>query len=224
MAMTARRTAPITAVERAVTAIREGIRDGRYALGQRLVEAELTKVLGVSRGPLREAMWRLAGEGLVTIEPNRGVMVRRLTEQDLIEIYEIRELLEGLAARRAATRIDEDQHRALLDKANKQCRHAQRTNDVTAYMEANEAFHDTIVEISGNDRLFDLITQLRLPLFRLQFQRMLTPGSARQSVDEHADIYKAITDADPARAERAMRKHVKASGKLLRQLARKTPP
>ena len=89
---------PVTAVERIADDLRKGIKTGRFAPGQRLIEADLTRLLGVSRGPLREAMARLAGDGLVTIEPNRGVTVKTLTRAEVRGIAAIRETIAGMDA------------------------------------------------------------------------------------------------------------------------------
>src|SRR5260370_21163593 len=89
-------------VERVIVYIRTGIRDGRLALGQRLIESELQAALHVSRGPIREAVRRLAAENVLRIELHKGARVRRLTATEIKSIYEVREVLEGLACRLAA--------------------------------------------------------------------------------------------------------------------------
>ena len=94
------------AADRAYGALRDGILDGRYGFGDKLGEIEIAEELGLSRTPVREALRRLGSEGLIEVLPNRGARVRTWTAQDLEETYELRAVLEGLAARRAATRID----------------------------------------------------------------------------------------------------------------------
>src|ERR1700730_1218503 len=94
-----------TVVERAMDIVRAGIMRARYAPGQRLVEADLMRELGISRGAVRDVLSRLAAEGLVTIEPYRGAIVARLTREGLRSSVDVRELLEGLAARQAAERF-----------------------------------------------------------------------------------------------------------------------
>src|SRR5690606_3964267 len=91
-----------TAVDKVAHAIVEGIKAGIYAPGQRLIEADLTRDLGVSRGPVREATRRLGAEGILDVLPHRGAVVRKLSRRDVAAIYQIRELLEGLAARLSA--------------------------------------------------------------------------------------------------------------------------
>lgn len=207
-----------TAVDKAVASVREKIKDGVYAPGQRLIEADLTQALGISRGPLREAMWRLAGEGLVKVEPNRGVIVRKLNREEVRNIYDIREMLEGLAARLAAENIGKLRNKSRLQAAKSVAVKAAKGADPVAYMRANEAFHDLIVEISGNAELATLIAQLRLSVFRLQFRRILNPDTMRDSVRDHERITAAIASGKADEAERAMRQHVRHSGDLLREL------
>ncbi|NOX51890.1 MAG: GntR family transcriptional regulator [Gammaproteobacteria bacterium] len=208
-----------TVAEQIVHEIRRRIRDGRVVPGQRLIEAQLTEDLGVSRGPLREALWRLSGEGLVIIEPNKGVSVKRLSREEALDVYNIREMLEGLAARLAAQHINQADNLKRLTTAKNSTTKLEHSLDITAYMLANEVFHDTIVVLSGNPQLGDLIAQLRLPLFRIQFQQVLAgAGSTSQSVQDHQDIFDAIKCGDSARAERAMRRHIRHSADAVKRL------
>jgi len=205
-------------VEYVVNSIRDGIREGRYVPGQRLVESDLTRKFGISRGPLREAMSRLAGDDLVVIEPHRGVTVRKMTAQDLQELYDVRQSVESLAARLAATNIDIGDNRQRLTSMLKQMQ-AYRTNgDVMAYTSLNDEFHKLIVDMSGNRYLKKLISYLRVPIFRHQFHRFLDTKAKQVSIAEHQAIGKAILDGDAARAEKAMRKHVKQSEKFIRNM------
>jgi DNA-binding GntR family transcriptional regulator len=206
----------LTVVEQALRAIRERIRDGSYAPGQRLIEADLTGSLGISRGPLREAMWCLAGEGLVQIEANRGVTVRKLTREETRHRYQLREVLEGLAARLAAENIDAGSNREKFRKIFKAGEKLARANDIAGYIDSNEAFHDQIVTMSGNEMLSTLIGQLRVPLYRLQFKRLVTsPQAVLASAEEHAVVAEAILAGQGAQAERAMRRHIAESGRKL---------
>src|SRR3982074_2617130 len=96
---------PETVVEHTISALRDAIRDGRVAPGQRLVVADITKMLGVTNGPAREAIRRLTGEGLVEIIPHRGASVREFTSGGVYDISQFREVIEGLAARLAAEKM-----------------------------------------------------------------------------------------------------------------------
>lgn len=211
------RRAKPTAVERSVEGIRRGIREGSYAPGQRLIEADLTRILGVSRGPLREAMSRLAADGLVDLKPNR-MTVRALTRDEVREISAVREVLEGLAARMAAERVAVGAEVADFKRLwSEMSKDAARSN-TNAYVEANQRFHSAIVQLSGNPTLERLIDQLSTPLYRFQFRSRLTADRLERGHEDHTDVARAIIDGDADRAERAMRKHLRNSAKLIASL------
>lgn len=217
MAQTKEKTKQRTVVEYALDALRAGIKDGRYTPGQRLIEVDLTRELNVSRGPVREAMHRLAGEGLVVIEPHRGVVVRLLTRKDVAGLYEVREAIEGLAARLAAKHIDEADNAKRLRAAIKQMRDVFDSGDAATYMESNERLHALIFELGGNETLIKMVQQLRLPVFRLQFSRMMRSSAEAKndSVEDHEKVVQAILAGNPQKAERAMRRHVRHAGRMI---------
>lgn len=208
----------VTTVERVVQEIRRGIKQGRFVPGQRLIEADLTRALGVSRGPLREAMSRLAGDGLVTIEPNRGATVRALTRAEVRSIATIREVLEGLAARLAAAHIDAGDNRAQFKRVWAEMASDKARANTTHYVEANERFHTTIMQMSGNLPLAQLLEQLRTPLYRFQFRSRLVGEALARGYEDHAQVAEAILAGDPERAERAMRRHLRNSARLVDSL------
>lgn len=208
-------------VDFVVDSIRDGIREGRYAPGQRLVESDLTQQFGISRGPLREAMGRLAGDDLVVIEPHRGVSVRKMTSQDLHELYDVRQTVESLAARLAAANINVGDNRKRMSKMLRQMQTYRNNSDVMAYTSFNDEFHKLIVEMSDNRYLKKLISHLRVPIFRYQFQQFLDTKAKQASIAEHLVVGKAILEGDGPRAEKAMRKHVKETSKFLLGLADK---
>lgn len=209
---------PVSTVARVTEELRKRIKTGRFAPGQRLIEAELTSMLDVSRGPLREAMARLAGDGLVLIEPNRGATVRALARDEVSSIAAIREVLEGLAARLAADHIDAPGQRATFRKAWTEMSAGPARTNAGDYVDANERFHSTIVRISGNAPLAQLLEQLRTPLFRFQFRSRITAVNLERGHEDHTAIAEAILDGDPDAAERAMRRHLRNSAKLIQSL------
>jgi DNA-binding GntR family transcriptional regulator len=209
---------PVTTVERIAEELRRGIKTGRFAPGQRLIEADLTRLLNVSRGPLREAMARLAGDGLVRIEPNRGVTVRTLTRAEVASIAAIREMLEGLAARLAAENIDRNGHRAEFKRAWQEMSSERARSNPGDYVDANERFHTTIVRIGGNAPLEQLLEQLRTPLFRFQFGSRFTMVNLGRGHEDHNAIAEAILAGAADAAERAMRRHLRNSTKLIQSL------
>lgn len=197
-----------TLVDRVVEAIYRGIKEGRFVPGQRLVEADLTRQLDVSRGPLREALRRLSSEGFITIEPHKGAIVRKMTREDVLHIFSVREVLEGFAARLAAENIAAADNRQRLSAVLKEMQAHYDANDLVDYMESNEKFHDLVVELSGNRHLQALVSQLRTPLYRYQFDHLMNVSSKRNSMDGHKMIADAILKGDGAAAEQAMKNHV----------------
>jgi DNA-binding GntR family transcriptional regulator len=200
-----------SAVEHVVDAIVEGVKTGRYVAGQRLIEADLTTDLGVSRGPLREALSRLASQGLLEIEPHRGAVVRRLTKRDVEELFALRELLEGEAARLAATRIDEPGVRATFRAFAKRLKSFEKSGDAVQYTEENTAFHAAVMEASGNDLLARVSSQLATQAFRLQFRNLVEGRFLPESIEDHAAIIDALLAGDGREAEKVMRRHVRRS-------------
>ena len=187
--------------------IREGIISGRFAPGQRLVIRDLAEQIPYSRSTFREAFRRLAAERLVSLIPNRGVAVQRLTPREMADLFEIRALLEGQAARRAAERIGDDGHRKrFLAMWNKVSR--SDPADRAAFIEHNQLFHATVVELSGNSRLPEMLGQLQIPILMFQWRTIMTREETETSQAEHETIAKAILEGRPEQAEAAMRRHV----------------
>lgn len=186
--------------------LRDGVRRGRYVPGQRLIEADLTAELGVSRGLLREAFRRLSAEGLLEIVPNRGALVRRLSLQDAAELFEIRMELEALAARRAASAPKAARDRFLKDVSYIQDNKPRLS--AAAYITENQNFHKAVFDLAGSGQLIQLNTQLQLSLIMAQISPSLTVDVIAQSIQEHRDIVEAIKNGDPAAADRASRAHL----------------
>jgi DNA-binding GntR family transcriptional regulator len=201
-------------VEQITDHIREGIKHGRFAPGQRLVESDLTRELGVSRGPLREGLNRLASEGHLVMEPFRGAVVRRWTRTDIIDLFGVREVLEGQAAHLAALNTDAVARKALLSSVKK----IRRDVDPQGYLTHNVAFHETISALSDNALLQRLLEQLSTNAYRLQFRQIVVNADRREALSAHAAIAAAIAAADGNAAEREMRKHVQNSQQLTLQL------
>jgi DNA-binding GntR family transcriptional regulator len=195
------------AVERVIGSLRAGILGGRFVPGQRLVEADLTRDLGVSRGPLREAFRRLSAEGLIDIVPNRGALVRRLTAGETADLFEVRVELEALAARRAAAAMSDPVRRCRFETAVSPV-FADVSRTSGDYMTENAAFHDAVIAASGNRQLAALARQLQLPLIMLQVRRTLPPDILCRSVEEHRRIARAILAGDDEAAAAAMRAHL----------------
>ena len=220
-ALLARAQGAPTAVERAVAAIRDGVRDGRFVPGQRLIEADLIRDLGVGRNSLREALSRLSSDGLIVVEPHRGASIRRLGRRDVAEFYELRGVLEGLGARLAAENIKMPGHRERFTTALEAMRHAASTAQMPEYIDENTRFHRAIVALAGRARLLELVDQLQIQTFRVQFRNALArdrTGMREYSTAEHETLAAAILSGDAERAEHTMREHLRHTGDGVMQL------
>lgn len=204
------------AADRAYTALRGGILDGRYGSGERLGEIEVAGELGLSRTPVREALRRLGSEGLVEVQPHRGARVRAWSTQDLDETYELRALLEGLAARRAATRISAEALDELDELATSMRAAEQRTpGDFDELAALNGRFHRIIVTAAGSAQLDATLAGLvQLPLVMRTYQRY-TPAALARSHAHHRELIDALRAGDGAWAESVMRSHVLAARSVL---------
>lgn len=194
-------------------ALRRKIIEGQYAPGTRLVEGRLAQELGVSRTPVRQALARAAAEGLVRLYPNRGAVVRAFTADDLIQAYDLRAVLEGHAAYRAALCISPSELAVLeaeaeaLEGALAQ-QFPSRQDEVHFLVDHNKVFHDTIIVASGNARLAEVVGHVvDVPLqFRSFF--WYTPEERRISNFFHRSILHALRSRDPDRARAMMHEHI----------------
>lgn len=202
---------PLTLSRSAGTAaaeqIREAIVDGRLHPGERLKEEQLARELGISRTPVREALVMLQGEGLVDALPNRGSTVRTYSLRDLEEMYELRELLEGHAARRAAERVTQAQLQTLRASCARFSKLVTGT-DVRALVAENSVFHQTILTAAGSDRLESMLREVvALPLVYRSYV-WYSPQQAAASRDYHEKLVEAFARGDAVGAEATMRRHV----------------
>jgi DNA-binding GntR family transcriptional regulator len=218
MTVTLREKTAQTVVDYAIETIKSGIYEGRFAAGQRLIEADLTRDLQVSRGPLREALRRLAADGLIELVSHRGAVVARPSRAEVAGLFEAREALERLAARRAAERIDEADNRAIARRVRDELSNSRDRSGVDDYVRENQKFHDAILRLAGNSHLPRLLAQLEFPAFRASFFRVFDEAERTASLAEHGVIIGAIIDGDPRRAEDAIRKHVRRAGQLAQRL------
>jgi DNA-binding GntR family transcriptional regulator len=195
-------------VEVVIQQITQAVVTGRLRPGDKLVEAQMGKQLGVSRAPLREAFRRLEQIGLVEKIPNRGTFVSTLTERDVKELHNVRELLEGLAARLLTERRD-PQAVAKLDSILDDMRRAAEADDLSRMITLDADFHDALIELSEHKLLRELwgITGVRLRRFLL-LKRQRLYATLPEAAPIHERIVRAIASGDPARAEAEARKHV----------------
>jgi DNA-binding GntR family transcriptional regulator len=187
--------------------LREAIVNLRLRPGEPLREAALAEKLGVSKTPLREAFARLEQEGLVETTSFKGAVVTGYSERDLKEIYELRALLEGAAARSAAEHADDATLRALRDVLDRS-RALRDAGDLVGLAELLGRFDVIVYSQVTNDRIGALIDNLRAHLTRIGRLTEDIPGRVEASVEEHAAIVDAILARNPDEAERLMRVHI----------------
>lgn len=187
--------------------LRRAIETGHFMPSQRLVEAELAGWLGTNRSNVKLALGKLEQEGLVVSEPNRGARVRVISEQEALEILQVRAALESLIARQAAAKAT-PADRTRLRQVLETMREAIDREDFTTYSGQNGQLHAEIRRISGHQTASRLLSTLNSQIVRYQFRTILYPGRIHQSIREHGEIVEAICAGDQDRAEKAMRDHL----------------
>jgi DNA-binding GntR family transcriptional regulator len=205
-----------------VNAIREAILSGEFVPNQRLVEADLSEQFAASRASVRAALLELANEGLIERVQNRGARVRAVSLEEAIEISEVRMVIEGLCAAKAAERAtDEDVQE--LKGLGESMRAAVASGDVLGYSELNERLHRRVRAISGQRTASEVLERLRAQNVRHQFKLAMHPGRPSVSLPEHLAIIEAICARDPEAAERAARAHLRSVIEALPEVNRTRP-
>jgi DNA-binding GntR family transcriptional regulator len=192
----------------AARVLREAIMSGELAPGQVLGEEQLGRLLGVSRTPVREALVLLRSEGLVETPPNRPAIVRTFDRENLHEIYSIRAVLEGYAARVAAERLDDTALELLqrsCDRYRELARHDNRLRELT---DENFVFHTTIHEAAGSERLLTMIRQVTSVPLIYQSYFTYSQENRESAWQDHVRVLGALKARDTERAETLMKAHV----------------
>ncbi len=187
--------------------LKNAILDGVYKPGESLIEMRLAKELGVSRTPIREAIRQLELEGLVSSIPNKGVIVEGVSPQDVEDIYTIRKMIEGLAARWAAEQISDAQLKELKDTLDLMEFYTEKGN-VEKVSEMDSRFHDVIFRACNSRSLESVLTSFHHFIQRARLVSVKANGRAAHSLEEHRCIYEALAVRDPDAAEKAMVNHV----------------
>lgn len=201
----------LSSPDQVAEALRDGVRTGRYVPGQRLVEADLTAELGLSRGPIREALKLLAAEGVIELHRHRGAYLRQLTRREVDDILTIQESLTGLAARLAAEHIREGNHRVRFKQAYAALMNAYKAREGGGVLDARVRFYAELVVIGGNAELARFVPIPQTNLLRAQFERHLPPAERAKRRQDYPAIARLILAGKGAAAETAMRRHIRAS-------------
>jgi len=187
--------------------LRDGIAEGRYQTGDCLVETKIAEELGVSRTPVREALKQLELEDLVSSHPNRGVVVKGFSNEDLQDVSTIRHLLEGQAAYWAAQRVSDGQLKELKDVVDLMEFYTAKS-DISHLVALDTRFHELIYEASGSRTIRHILTSLHHNIQKARQSSLTLPDRAPNSLAEHLRIYRAIEQRDAPAAKEQMEAHV----------------
>ncbi len=187
--------------------LRDRIRLSQFVPGQRLVEADITEATGASRSKVREALQRLEAEGLVQIEEFKGASVKRITLEEVRQIYRARVALEGISARDCALHADPAFH-ARLTALMAELDAAVEAGAHDRFNRLNADWHQLIVAGSGNAFVADLLGRLNVPIQRLLFESLYSQDRLRAANAGHHEVSDAVLRGDADAAEAAMRQHI----------------
>jgi DNA-binding GntR family transcriptional regulator len=195
-------------MEKIVSFMRRGLRSGRFIPGQRLLEPDLTRQLGCSRGSLRAALIHLAGEGVVTLNRFRGAHITVLDRKAIEDLLDVLENLVSFIAVRACRNIENPDRRVAIERAMAGLRALRTNGDNANYLEKRQAFYDALIFASDNSEVGRIIPMLRADLLRVQLQTMHSHWDRRPHVDGYLAIGKAVLSGNVKSVERAVQRHV----------------
>ena len=213
----------LTLSQRVYEHLRDEILADHLLSGTELSEVALSKELAISRGPIREAMGRLAAEGLITMRPRRRAEVRSLTAQELIDAYQVREALEVMAVRLAIPRVTEAGLSRLEELIEAMAEH-RAEGEAREFSAANVSFHELLCELSGNTKLQEVHHRLEGEIGRFQNRTPALRGSMDDSLTEHRAILAAIRLRDADRAAALTAAHIRVPAQRLQAALREDGP
>jgi DNA-binding GntR family transcriptional regulator len=199
--------------ETAYQTIKTAILENKIDPDKMLVESSLCEMLGFSKTPIREALKRLTAEGFVTSIPEKGTFVTKLTIDEMIQLYDVREVLEGLAARLCALRSDKKLIHSLGKLMHRLEEDLQKKNNIDFksshdYNKTDMQFHDVVIHGCHNDKLISFSKTMIAQIYR--FALRADHDRQKLSFFEHKKVYEAISQGDSDGAERLMREHIKS--------------
>lgn len=200
--------------------LKHKILTGEILSQTRLMEISLAEKMNVSRTPIREAIKRLAEDGLVKVEPRRGAYVANISIKDMLDVFEVREDLEGFVAELAAQRIT-DQEKEKLRLLAKECEDAMKGEDKEAIIELDEKFHNFIVECCKNDTLSQLVHYVQELSLRFRYLYYDDYSLYDSTLERHNRMMDAILAGDAQNARHEADAHVKELKKFVYELGRK---
>ena len=199
--------------------LRQAIRRGELKPGERLMEIQLANKLGVSRTPVREAIRKLELEGLVLMIPRKGAEVADISEKSLKDVLEVREALEELAARLACDKITKEGINRLKEAAQ-DFRSALKSNDITQMAEADVRFHDVICNATENQKLGQLLNNLREQMYRYRIEYLKDQQVYEKLLSEHEEIIRHIEKGEKDEAARVVSRHIENQAQAVTDVIR----
>lgn len=187
--------------------LRQAILRGELKPGERLMEIQLANKLGVSRTPIREAIRKLELEGLVLMIPRKGAEVAEITEKSLRDVLEVRRALEELAVELVCEKITDEQIQDLKGAAE-DFKASLKERDITRIAEADVKFHDVIYIATDNQKLIQLLNNLREQMYRYRVEYLKRSDFHQQLIDEHEEIIETIENGQKERAVQVVCQHV----------------
>lgn len=199
--------------------LRQAILKGELAPGERLMEIQLAEKLGVSRTPIREAIRKLELEGLVLMIPRKGAEVAKISEKSLRDVLEVRRSLEELAIELACQRMTDEEIEQLGERQN-DFKNAINKGNAMNIAETDEAFHDVIYLGTGNDKLVQILNNLREQMYRYRVEYLKDERNYPTLMREHNEIVEGLMKKDKVRVTEAMHKHVKNQVVAVKEMIR----
>ena len=218
---TPRKKAKLSLTDKAYVELKRRILENELPPGYQIMESELAELLDISRTPAREAMMRLESEGLVEIRARHGMIVKRISVKDMVEIYAVLTALESMAAWQAAQLDHPPEVIAELRDSVEQMKQALTDKDLKAWANSDEKFHRLLVAMSGNSRLIQLVDRYIDQSHRVRMMTLSLRPMPLKSNEDHANVVAAIENKDADTARRIHRIHREKASDLLVEILKK---
>lgn len=192
-------------------ALREAIVAGVLGPGERLMEIQLAEEMGVSRTPVREAIRKLELEGFVVMIPRKGAYVAGVSYKDVTDVFEIRAALEGLAAGLAAEKITDEE----IEHLEEVLHHEKGTLTLEEMVQSDTDFHALLYKASRNERLINILANLREQIQRFRTTSLAVPGRLRYAIQEHRAIVDAVIQHDVEEAQSLATAHIETAANVM---------
>jgi DNA-binding GntR family transcriptional regulator len=196
--------------------LQQAIYGGKLKSGERLTEKGIAEELGVSRTPVREALYRLASSGLIKMIPHRGFLISHWSSKEIEDVIELRSALEVFAVKLAVQRISEkeiDEFKDLLDEMRK----AVSKKDTMKASCLNSLFHDKIIHASKNKELSEVIEPIKNKIYHFRIISISSPNRLKESFEEHKKILNAIRNKDSKLAQELIAQHIRKVGLIIKE-------